>query len=51
MYTAIQNHGIIPEIKIEKADDAVPLAKALSFAGIDIAEINFKTKTAERAIK
>lgn len=43
--------GLIPVIKIENADDAVPLAKALVDGGLPAAEITFRTKCAAEAIK
>jgi len=43
--------GLIPVIKIENADDAVPLAKALIDGGLPAAEITFRTKCAAEAIK
>ncbi len=42
--------GLIPVIKIENADDAVPLAKALIDGGLPAAEITFRTKCAAEAI-
>ncbi len=44
------NTGIIPVIKIDKAEKALPLAEALLKAGIAIAEITFRTEAAEKAI-
>ena len=43
--------GLIPVIKIENADDAVPLAKALIDGGLPAAEITFRTSCAAEAIK
>ncbi len=43
--------GLIPVIKIENPDDAVPLAKALIDGGLPAAEITFRTKCAAEAIK
>lgn len=43
--------GIIPVIKIEAVDKAVPLANALRAGGLPCAEITFRTANAERAIK
>jgi 2-dehydro-3-deoxyphosphogluconate aldolase/(4S)-4-hydroxy-2-oxoglutarate aldolase len=45
------NLGIVPVIKIDDADKAVPLAKALLAGGVDMAEITFRTAAAEAAIK
>ncbi len=43
--------GLIPVIKIENAEDAVPLAKALIDGGLPAAEITFRTPCAAEAIK
>lgn len=42
--------GIVPVIKIEDAEKAVPLARALCEGGIPVAEITFRTAQAEEAI-
>ena len=42
--------GIIPVIKIDDAEKAVPLAKALVAGGIPCAEVTFRTAQAEDAI-
>lgn len=47
----IQKIGIIPVLVIEKVEDAEPLAKALIKGGLLAAEITFRTKAAEGAIK
>ena len=43
--------GLIPVIKIENPDDAVPLAKALIDGGLPAAEITFRTASAAESIK
>ena len=43
--------GVVPVVKIDDADDAVNLAKALRDGGINCAEITFRTAAAEQAIK
>lgn len=43
--------GIVPVIKIDDVNKAVPLAKALQAGGIPVAEITFRTEQAEEAIK
>jgi len=43
--------GIIPVVKIEKAEDAVSLGKALIDGDLPIAEITFRTSSAEESIK
>lgn len=42
--------GIVPVIKINDVEKAVPLAKALIDGGLPIAEITFRTEAAEEAI-
>ena len=51
MNSELYSIGLIPVIKIENADDAVPLAKALIDGGLPAAEITFRTKCAAEAIK
>jgi 2-dehydro-3-deoxyphosphogluconate aldolase/(4S)-4-hydroxy-2-oxoglutarate aldolase len=43
--------GIVPVIKINDVEKAIPLAKALIDGGLPIAEITFRTEAAEEAIK
>lgn len=47
----IYSTGIIPVIKIDNAEDAVPLAKALIEGGLPAAEITFRTAAAADAIR
>ena len=47
----IQKIKIVPVVKIDKADDAVPLADALIEGGLACAEITFRTDAAEDAIR
>ena len=42
---------VVPVIKIDNAEDAIPLAKALKEGGLPCAEITFRTDAAEEAIK
>ena len=51
MISELYSLGLIPVIKIENPDDAVPLAKALIDGGLPAAEITFRTKCAAEAIK
>ena len=51
IYQKIYETGIIPVIKIEDAENAVPLAKALIDGGLPAAEITFRTAAAADAIK
>lgn len=54
MHTVIQKIGeigIVPVIKIDDVEKAVPLAKALVAGGIPCAEITFRTAQGEEAIR
>lgn len=51
MISELYSIGLIPVIKIENPDDAVPLAKALIDGGLPAAEITFRTACAAEAIK
>ncbi len=48
---ALRLSGIIPVVKIEEAQHAVPLARALQAGGLLAAEITFRTAAAEEAIR
>jgi len=43
--------GVIPVIKIEQVEHAIPLANALKEGGLPCAEITFRTEVAEQAIQ
>ena len=47
----ISRIGIVPVVKIDRAEDAVPLAKALCQGGLPCAEVTFRTDAAAAAIK
>ena len=47
----IQSTGVIPVVKIDKVNAAVPLAKALCEGGLHCAEVTFRTATAKESIK
>lgn len=47
----IRGAGIIPVIKLDRAEDALPLAQALKNGGICSAEVTFRTAAAEEAIR
>lgn len=47
----IGDYGIVPVVKIDDAQDAVPLAKALVAGGLPVAEVTFRTDAAEEAIR
>ncbi len=47
----IGQYGIVPVVKIDNANDAVPLGKALIDGGLPVAEITFRTAAAKEAIE
>ena len=47
----LHNAAIVPVVVIDKAEDAVPTAKALLKGGVDVMEITFRTAAAPDAIK
>ena len=51
MITRIEELGIVPVVKLSRADDAVPLAKALIAGGLPVAEVTFRTAAAEESIR
>lgn len=51
MLVKIQKMGIVPVVKLDRAEDALPLAKALIDGGLPCAEVTFRTAAAEEAIK
>lgn len=48
---AISQRGIVPVIKLNHAEDAVPLCGALERGGLPVAEITFRTAAAEESIR
>ncbi len=51
MFTKLHNLGIVPVVKIDDANKAVALAKAMIDGGLPCAEVTFRTAAAEEAIK
>ena len=51
IFEQIRNIGIIPVVKIDDAELASPLAKALIAGGLPAAEITYRTYAAEETIK
>jgi 2-dehydro-3-deoxyphosphogluconate aldolase/(4S)-4-hydroxy-2-oxoglutarate aldolase len=47
----IEGYGIVPVVRIEKAEDALPLGKALFEGDLPLAEITFRTAAAEESIR
>lgn len=50
MYEILKGHGVVPVIKFNKVEDALPLADALSAGGINIMEITFRSEAGGPAI-
>lgn len=48
---AIALRGIVPVIKLRRAEDAIPLCRALARGGLPVAEITFRTDAAEESIR
>lgn len=42
---------VVPVVKLNKEEDAIPLGEALCAAGLPIAEVTFRTEAAEEAIR
>ena len=49
--TRLGEAGLVPVIKLENADKAVPLAETLAEAGLPVAEVTFRTDAAEASIR
>ena len=47
----LENAKLVPVVKINHVEDAIPLAKALCEGGLNIVEITFRTNCAKEAIK
>lgn len=47
----IKKMGIVPVVKLDRAEDAEPLAEALYEGGLPCAEVTFRTDAAEEAIR
>lgn len=51
MFDRLSLAGLVPVIKVARAEDAVPLCQALVDGGLNVAEITFRTDAAEEAIR
>ena len=51
MIKKIESLGIIPVVKLENAQNAVPLCRALMRGGLPVAEITFRTDAAAESIR
>ena len=47
----LANSVVVPVVVLDKAEDAVPTAKAMAAGGVDTMEITFRTACAPEAIK
>lgn len=47
----LEKCGVVPVVVLEKAEDAVPTAKAMLAGGVDVMEITFRTAAAADSIK
>ncbi|WP_071441391.1 bifunctional 4-hydroxy-2-oxoglutarate aldolase/2-dehydro-3-deoxy-phosphogluconate aldolase [Traorella massiliensis] len=47
----ISRIGIVPVIKIDRVEDALPLGKALCEGGLPVAEVTFRTEHAKKAMQ
>lgn len=47
----VEQAGIMPVVRLENADDAVPMAQALRRGGLPFAEITFRTAAAAEALR
>ena len=51
VFKLIESYGVVPVVKIEEIEHALPLAKALCDGELEIAEITYRTEHAAEAIK
>ena len=49
--TRLANSIVVPVVVLDKAEDAIPTAKAMAAGGVDSMEITFRTACAPEAIK
>lgn len=47
----LRNAGVVPVVVLERAEDAVPAARAMLAGGVDVMEITFRTAAATEAIR
>ena len=47
----LANSVVVPVVVLDKAEDAIPTAKAMAAGGVDTMEITFRTACAPEAIK
>ena len=47
----LRNAGVVPVVVLERAEDAVPAARAMLAGGVDVMEITFRTAATAEAIR
>lgn len=47
----LRNAGVVPVVVLERAEDAIPAARAMLAGGVDVMEITFRTAAAAEAIR
>lgn len=47
----LRNAGVVPVVVLERAEDALPVARAMLAGGVDVMEITFRTAAAAEAIR
>ena len=47
----LRNTGVVPVVVLERAEDAIPAARAMLAGGVDVMEITFRTAAAAEAIR
>ena len=47
----LRNAGVVPVVVLDRAEDAVPTARAMLAGGVDVMEITFRTAAAAEAIR
>ena len=47
----LRNAGVVPVVVLDRAEDAVPAARAMLAGGVDVMEITFRTAAAAEAIR
>ncbi len=51
VFKRLAEYGVVPVVKIDKAEDAPKLARALAAGDLPVAEITFRTAAAEESIR
>lgn len=47
----LRNAGVVPVVVLDRAEDALPVARAMLAGGVDVMEITFRTAAAAEAIR